>query len=900
MSNQLVKRDYSEGYRKVFPKTFIDAIKDRNSGMSLAEILQGFNMYFLSYNGNKALTRCSVPSYLRKEGLWITYVLYDHTVITEWYNSDNIDDEAFGSDDSWRQASNMLVGDISVSADGYWVIEGEKTSTKAQGETGITPLLRFGDNNKLQASYNEGKEWEDISGDITNNLKISKYIGINEALPTSGIAEGTIYMKGPYYDENDTNNNNPIYRMWIYAWKGNTLAWQDNGEFTSIFAGVVQETGNSTTQVMSQDAITRELIEISEELNKNPFEKGNAEHSAVLKGGNNQVLSEGGVALGKDNLVGLKGWYYGAINKVSPKLINVYLTNEQKVPAWNQSYTLNPSDANIVELLGKDTIVSLINDSKYDNIFKIVQGRAGMAQLTTVDGTDIPFDAIKRESDLSPEDYSIYCLDKPEIGSADLGKYSFANGSDNKSINVYTEVSGKGNVAKGKFAKVWGKDNVGGYNTTTLGTNNTNLADNSFVSGTNNINEGNNSVIHGNKNKNYGKRAFVVGNENITNNENEAAFGKYNNSGNDTQFSIGIGTSDTDRKNAFEVKLNGDIHIGGVDGRIQDKLNDNPPILKSTGVGSAIQTKEVETFVDETPNSPTSGQDIPTEASGNYSVVLNGKSNASAKRALAHGNRTIAQGENSHTEGHCTQTVYINEITNGYAAHAEGYATAACGTYSHAEGNRCVSIASNSHTEGYLCSTDLGAESSHAEGYETGTFAPASHTEGNNTKTHKAYSHAEGRQTETFGEASHTEGNETITEGDYAHAEGWMTRAKGAYSHSEGQYTFTYADAAHSEGNNTHAQAPFSHTEGIGTKSNPDIQGQHVEGYFNAESDAVKVIGCGTSDNDRKNAVEVKQDGIVYIKGIGGFTGANSESSKSVQEVINELVNKLNEITTND
>ena len=268
MSNQLVKRDYLEGYRKVFPKTFTDAIKDRDSGMSLAEILQGFNMYFLSYNGNKALTRCSVPLSLRKEGLWITYVLYDHTVITEWYNSDNIDDEAFGSDDNWRQSSNMLVGDISISADGYWVIEGKKTSTKAQGETGVTPLLRFGDNNKLQVSYNEGKEWEDISSDITNNLKISKYIGINEALPTSGIAEGTIYMKGPYYDENDINNDNPIYRMWIYAWKGNTLAWQDNGEFTSIFAGVVQTTGNSETEVMSQAAITKELTELAEDLDK--------------------------------------------------------------------------------------------------------------------------------------------------------------------------------------------------------------------------------------------------------------------------------------------------------------------------------------------------------------------------------------------------------------------------------------------------------------------------------------------------------------------------------------------------------------------------------------------------------------------------------------------------------
>lgn len=299
MSNQLVKKNPAEGYQNVFPKTWIDAIKDKESGVSLQEILQGFNMYFLSYNGSRALTRCKVPSILRKEGLWITYVLYDHTVVTEWYNSDQIDDNSWSMDSNWRIASNNLVGDISVSSDGYWVINGKKTEARAQGKQGVTPLLRVGANNKLQVSYNAGKVWKDISdyivprfkwnqgvgttagtiqismdlgktwtnlsNEITNNLRISRYIGINESLPTSGVAEGTIYMKGPYYDESDTSNANPIYRMWIYAWKGNTLAWQDNGEFTSIGASVVQERGNSTTEVMSQDAITRELTKLEEE-----------------------------------------------------------------------------------------------------------------------------------------------------------------------------------------------------------------------------------------------------------------------------------------------------------------------------------------------------------------------------------------------------------------------------------------------------------------------------------------------------------------------------------------------------------------------------------------------------------------------------------------------------------
>lgn len=308
MSNQLVKKNPTEGYQNVFPKTFIDAIKDKESGVSLQEILQGFNMYFLSYNGSRALTRCKVPSVLRKEGLWITYVLYDHTVVTEWYNSDQIDDNSWSMDSNWRVASNFLVGDVSVSADGYWVINGEKTEARAQGEQGVTPLLRVGTNNKLQVSYNAGKAWKDISdyivprfkwnqgvgttagtiqismdlgktwtnlsNEITNNLRIFRYIGTNESLPTSGVAEGTIYMKGPYYNEGDTSHANPIYRMWIYAWKGNTLAWQDNGEFTSISAGVVQESGNSTTEVMSQDAVTKELTKLDQLLLQGYLYKG--------------------------------------------------------------------------------------------------------------------------------------------------------------------------------------------------------------------------------------------------------------------------------------------------------------------------------------------------------------------------------------------------------------------------------------------------------------------------------------------------------------------------------------------------------------------------------------------------------------------------------------------------
>lgn len=306
MSQQLVKKGANGRIVNVNPRSWIEAIKDKNTGQTLVEILQGFNMYFLPYNGNTSSTRCLVPTMLRKKGLWITYVKYDGNVYTEWYAADKIDDKSWGDSSNWRIGNNTLVGDITISANGNWVINGTETEFKAVGEKGNTPLIRVANNRlqvsydlgdtymnvtenpvytkfrwlatsgdtqannvgKIQASNDEGKTWTNMSNDFTNNLHISRYIGVSESLPTSGIAEGTIYAKGPYYAEDDALNDNPIYRLWVYAWKGDTLAWQDNGEFTSIAAGIVQETGDSETEVMSQKAVSEKLSELGSEIRK--------------------------------------------------------------------------------------------------------------------------------------------------------------------------------------------------------------------------------------------------------------------------------------------------------------------------------------------------------------------------------------------------------------------------------------------------------------------------------------------------------------------------------------------------------------------------------------------------------------------------------------------------------
>lgn len=58
-----------------------------------------------------------------------------------------------------------------------------------------------------------------------------------------------------------------------------------------------------------------------------------------------------------------------------------------------------------------------------------------------------------------------------------------------------------------------------------------------------------------------GKDSIALGRNLVTENENEIALGKYNNSSSDTIFSFGIGTSDNDRKNAIEIKNDGNIYL---------------------------------------------------------------------------------------------------------------------------------------------------------------------------------------------------------------------------------------------------------------------------------------------------------------------------------------------------
>ena len=58
-----------------------------------------------------------------------------------------------------------------------------------------------------------------------------------------------------------------------------------------------------------------------------------------------------------------------------------------------------------------------------------------------------------------------------------------------------------------------------------------------------------------------GKNSVALGTGLVASNENEIALGKYNDSSKDTAFSFGIGSSESDRKNAIEIKNDGNIYL---------------------------------------------------------------------------------------------------------------------------------------------------------------------------------------------------------------------------------------------------------------------------------------------------------------------------------------------------
>ena len=235
-----------------------------------------------------------------------------------------------------------------------------------------------------------------------------------------------------------------------------------------------------------------------------------------------------------------------------------------------------------------------------------------------------------------------------------------------------------------------------------------------------------------------------------------------------------------------------------------------------------------------------------TEAIGNYSHTEGHNTKATKDNAHAEGWNTTASGESSHSEGNETEA-------SGTRSHAEGYGSKATANFTHAEGKK----------------TTASGESAHAEGDGTKATARAAHAEGVNTTASAQMAHAEGYNNQATGEMAHAEGANTTASGKRAHAEGNGCVASGNRAHAEGETTTASGEASHAEGNHTQAKGAASHAGGVYTMAGSDHQ--YVIGRFNkidTEGKYAFIVGNGTSETDRSNAMAVRWDGTLELSGV--------------------------------
>jgi hypothetical protein len=229
---------------------------------------------------------------------------------------------------------------------------------------------------------------------------------------------------------------------------------------------------------------------------------------------------------------------------------------------------------------------------------------------------------------------------------------------------------------------------------------------------------------------------------------------------------------------------------------------------------------------------------------GNYAVAEGGYTKASGNYSHAEGVSTIASGGNSHTEGNTTRA-------SGSASHAEGQQTTASGATSHAEGILTTAFGTASHTEGW--GTKASGTTSHSEGYYTTASGYAAHSEGATTIA--------------SGVRSHAEGSVTTANGVYSHAEGQQTTASGVASHAQGAVTIASGYNSHAQGNTTVASGNYSTASGYGTIAYGDYL--TTMGKFNTTGNTTQllIIGNGTDNSTRTNALRVSSNGNLNIAG---------------------------------
>ena len=251
------------------------------------------------------------------------------------------------------------------------------------------------------------------------------------------------------------------------------------------------------------------------------------------------------------------------------------------------------------------------------------------------------------------------------------GIASHAEGYKTKAEGENSHAEGRFNVAQGMYSHA-----EGGFNTA----------------------EGWGSHAEGNNTVSTGPRSHAEGMNTIAQNDSMHAAGKFNiGTATDTIHETGIGTSDTDRKNAFEIYTDGKIVAPELTTALIDdrntparvlvtkewvELNSSGEIIRvieNNKMGLRLASESAEDHVEIGDNAIDLTYVYTTSSSSSSSSSSSAEYGAQGNYSFSTGFNTTALGNSSHAEGYKT-------TASGYASHAEGYGTIAKNWSSHAAG----------------------------------------------------------------------------------------------------------------------------------------------------------------------------------------------------------------------
>ena len=523
------------------------------------------------------------------------------------------------------------------------------------------------------------------------------------------------------------------------------------------------------------------------------------------------------------------------------------------------------------------------------------------------------------------------------------GEYSHAEGSGTTASGEYSHAEGSGTTASGNYShaegnKTYATDNSShaeGYNAQATGNcshaegnytvasgiaahaegySTEATANYSHAEGQSTTASGSCSHAEGFCNTASGSYSHAEGYHTEAFRSSEHAEGSYNKSYDSDDVSVriihsvGIGSSFVDRKNAHEIKFNGDHYIyglGNFDGTNSDSAQTLQEVINSkqatitAGTGLEFEGNTLNVTLDTTvfkvvsvlPDSPAAGDEnkihlVPAESTGAnnayteyvwissaweilgeytsevdltpYLTKEDAIGTYATKSELQEVQNSVNGKQDTLVSGTSIKTINGESLLGSGDIEITGGTSAGVGK-----------VDPNSDGTGEIFN-------SYTENEASGNY---SHAEGSNTTATGHYSHAEGTYTTASAFGSHAEGYLTTVRGNSAHAEGRKTTASGDYSHAEGRETTAYTSYAHAEGYSTIAR-------GIAA---------HAEGKFNFDdSSAIHTVGIGISEDNRKNAHVIKSNnGEHFIIGIGGYEGQATNTAQSLQTVITGLQSSI-------